>query len=101
MNGTDAGRHGHERREAAGQRIELQIDELVLHGFARIDRYRIARALESELARLISTRGMPPAWEKGADLRSLDGSAVKLPAGARPDVVGRQVAREVYWRMRR
>lgn len=95
------GRHGQEGEQPALQQIELEISELVLHGFPYSDRYRTAAAIESELARLIAEGGVPAAWSRGADLQSLDGNAVKVPAGARPDHVGRLVAREIYGRMKR
>ena len=89
------------KQQNAPQRVELEIDELVLHGFAQGDRYRIAQALESELARLISEKGVPPSIRQNAVLHSLNGGAVNLQMGIRPDVVGIQVAREVYGRMRK
>jgi len=101
MTRGNAGRHGRGGQQRAAQRVELQIDELVLHGFDHGDRYRIGRAISSELARLITDKGIPPVFSHDADLPSLDGGPVNLPAGARPDTVGIRVAREVYGRMRR
>jgi hypothetical protein len=76
-------------------RLEIVIDELVLHGFAPGDRHAIGEALEGELLRLGAA----------ADLRSLAqlGSLPELPAvdvnlqpGARSAAVGAQVARAVH-----
>jgi hypothetical protein len=81
--------------------VDVQIDELVLHGFPHGDRYRIGQALESELTRLIAKKGIPPAIRQEGERESLAGNAVDIPPGSRPDTVGTRVAREVYGRMRR
>ena len=41
------------------KRIELHIEELVLHGFAPADRYRIGDTVQRELTRLLAEQGMP------------------------------------------
>jgi hypothetical protein len=91
----------HERTAQPDKRasVDLHIDELVLHGFSPRDRYRIAGAVESELARLITDRGLPFALRQDADIGSLEGNDIDLPAGTRPDVAGKRVAHEVYRRM--
>ena len=38
--------------------IEAQIEELVLHGFPPSERYRIADAMQAELARLLTEQGL-------------------------------------------
>jgi hypothetical protein len=88
-------------RRDAGQSVDLQIDELVLYGFAHGDRYRIARAIETELTRLIAEKGIPPAFMQNADRPSLHAGPIDIESGTRPDVVGSRVARAVYGRMRR
>jgi hypothetical protein len=80
--------------------IELQIDELVLHGFAAGDRRRIGRALERELARLLAHGAaggaIPRALTTDGALAFGDGGVVHLAAGASPEVAGAQVAQAVY-----
>jgi hypothetical protein len=76
--------------------IELHIDELILHGFAPIDRAPIAAAIERELGRLLAERGAPPGWAQGADLARLDGGSFDVAPGAGADAVGAQVARAIY-----
>jgi hypothetical protein len=95
------GQNSPRKQQQAPQRVELQIDALVLHGFPQSDRYKIARAVESELARLISENGIPSAFRQNAELRTLDGNDVTLPSGSRSDILGARVAREVYGRMKR
>ena len=77
-------------------RIELRIDELILHGVAARDRHRVADAIEHELARLIAERGVPG----GLAPRALDEpptppAALVLPRG-RTDDLGRGVANAIY-----
>jgi hypothetical protein len=76
--------------------IELHIEELVLHGFAHGDRYRIGEAVERELTRLLADRGVPQSLERGGEIASVDGGAFEVAQGSRAQVVGAQVAKAVY-----
>jgi hypothetical protein len=80
----------------------LRIEELVLHGFARIDRHRVASAIERELARLLRDPAAhdPLRWrgamEGEAAAHRLDAGAFIVPHDATPDAVGAQVAQAIY-----
>ena len=76
--------------------IELNIDELVLHGFAPGDRYRIGEAVEQELTRLLADKGVPQSLERGGEIGHVDGGAFEVAQGSRAQVVGAQVAKAVY-----
>lgn len=76
--------------------IELYIEELVFHGFAHGDRYRIGEAVEQELARMFADRGVPQSLAEGGEIASVDGGAFEVAPGSRADVVGVQVAKAVY-----
>ena len=76
--------------------IELNIDELVLHGFAPGDRYRIVEAVEQELTRLLADKGVPQSLERGGEIGHVDGGAFEVAQGSRAQVVGAQVAKAVY-----
>ena len=76
--------------------IELNIDELVLHGFSPGDRYRIGEAVEQELTWLLADRGVPQSLERGGEIENMDGGAFEVAQGSRPQVVGTQVAKTVY-----
>jgi hypothetical protein len=78
--------------------IELHIEELVLHGFAPGDRYRIGEAVERELTRLLHERGIPPLLHRGAEVAYLDGGAFHVAPGSRAEVIGTQVAQAIYSR---
>jgi hypothetical protein len=76
--------------------IDLQIEELVLHGFAPGDRYRIGEAVEHELARLFDEQGVPPSLVRGSGIERLDGGAFEVAHGSKSEVVGAQAARAIY-----
>jgi hypothetical protein len=76
--------------------IELHIEELVLHGFAPSDRYRIADAVERELAQLFAEQGVPPLLAQEAKVKQVDAGAFEMAPGAKVEVVGAQVAHKMY-----
>ena len=84
-----------EQRGAAPARVDLCIDELVLHGVAARDRHRAADAIERELARLIADHGVPPGLA-GGSIDDAPAPAVVMPRGARPEQLGREVALAIY-----
>jgi len=81
-------------------KIELHINELIMHGFAPEDRYRIGEAVEKELANLLTERGMPP-QENGLEIAGLNVGDISIAKGARPEAIGAQVARAVYGGLKR
>jgi hypothetical protein len=73
------------------RRIELHIDELVLHGFQQSDRYAIGDAIERELSRLLGA----------GDVRlypsdQVDAGSIALSPSAKPQKVGTQVAGTIH-----
>jgi hypothetical protein len=76
--------------------IDLDIDELVLHGFAPADGEQIGAAIRHELARLVAEQGLPAGLGTGAAIPRLDGGAFQVAAGATTDTIGAQVAHAVY-----
>ena len=77
--------------------VELYIKELVLHGFAPGDRYRIGEAVERELSWLLAERGMPPPLlVKEAEMARLDGGSFRMLPGSDAETIGAQVAHAVY-----
>ena len=77
--------------------VTLQIEELVLHGFAPGDRYRIADAVEREMGRLLAERGVPVEWAStGSPVDSLNADSFEIVAGARPERIGTQIAEAIY-----
>ena len=60
----------------------------MLHGFAPGDRYRIADAVERELARLFAEQGVPPSLAQEAEVAQLDAGAFEIAPGAKVEAVG-------------
>ena len=77
-------------------KLELQIDELVLHGFAPGDRYRIGEAVERELTSLFTEQGTPPSLAQGSEIERLDGGTFEMRPGSRAESIGVRVAQAVY-----
>ena len=89
-------------RPHAAPTLDLRIEELVLHGFERIDRYQVASAIEHELVRLLRE---PPAHDalrrhRASDGRGeadrLDTGAFIVPHDATAQTIGVQVAQAIW-----
>ena len=74
----------------------LHIEELILEGFPPGDRYRIAAAVEAELARLFTETGIPPGMDASRSVPKLDAGSLDVAASTRPERVGGQVAQALY-----
>lgn len=83
-----------------GPNVEFHIEELVLDGFARADRYAIADAFERELSRLLAeqftAQGTPPALADNAEYAQLDAGAFHVAPNSKPNSVGAQIAHAVH-----
>ena len=80
--------------------IELHIDELVLDGFARGQRYEIAEAISRELERLLARR-IPQSLTMAAAVDSVDAGTLQIRPQASPESVGSGIARQIYGGMGR
>ncbi|HKG23555.1 MAG TPA: hypothetical protein VKC34_16765 [Blastocatellia bacterium] len=77
-------------------RLELEIEELVLHGFASSDRHRVAGAMQEELSRLFVEQGVPPALSRAGSIERLDAGAFEVKPRATPEAAGAEIARAIY-----
>lgn len=77
--------------------LELDIEELRLHGFKRSDREKIAAAVQAELLRLLSEDGIPAELKLDHEVR-LAGGSFSVPASLSAEQAGIQVARQMYGR---
>ncbi|MDX6695735.1 MAG: hypothetical protein QOF02_3338 [Blastocatellia bacterium] len=91
----------HETHASERASVNLHIEELVLHGFAPHDRYRIGDAVQHELARLLSTRGAPSALRAGGEHARLSAGSFNVTSGAEAKKVGQGVARAVFGELKR
>lgn len=77
--------------------VEFTIERLVLAGIAPGDRYPVAAAVESELARLLAAQGVPPAnLNLAVTARRIDGGSIQIDNGMRPVLVGEQIAQAIH-----
>ncbi len=77
-------------------RVELRIEELVLHGVPAGDRLRVADAFERELSRIIAERGLPPGLDRPVAVGSLAAPDLSVQRGAAPRAMGESLAGAVY-----
>jgi hypothetical protein len=76
--------------------IELEIDELILHGVARTHGADVGEAIRGELARLLGQRGIPRSLARGATAPEIHGGSIHIRHSASPRSVGQQLAAAVY-----
>jgi hypothetical protein len=75
--------------------LELHIEELVLRGFVPGDRASIGKAVQTELARLLTQRGLP-GLAHTASIGRVDAGSFQVAPGARGSAMGVQLAHAVY-----
>lgn len=78
------------------QDIEVNIDELVLHGFSPADRLLIGQAVERELTLIFSEQGVHSSLVKNSNVPFLNGGSFQMKANASPGSIGNQIAGNVY-----
>ncbi|MFB4421156.1 hypothetical protein C5F59_008675 [Streptomyces sp. QL37] len=75
--------------------VRVDIGELVLDGFGRVDPERVSEAFQAELGRLVRERGIPLAADGGQALDALTGLP-PLPADLSARRLGQELARAVH-----
>ena len=78
------------------QPIEINIEQIILHGFSSTDRHRIGEAVRSELARLFMEKGMPQNFNDGGNLTSLDGGTFHMSKTMHARSIGSRIAQSIY-----
>lgn len=76
--------------------IDLHIDELILRDVSYAQRRRIAAAIEQELTRLLTERGVPPSLARGGFVPYLKLEDIQVAASAKPAAIGNQIAQHIY-----
>jgi hypothetical protein len=81
-----------------GRRAQLhvRIDELRLEGFESRNRFRIAQAVEHELARLLRARARDGAREPPRDSERIDGGSFSFRPDDPPQLIGAAIARATF-----
>jgi len=76
--------------------IDLQIDELVLHGFPSTDRARIGDAIHAELVRLLSGLGdQAQSLAQRRRAAEVDAGSFAVGAQSTPQAIGGQIAQRI------
>jgi hypothetical protein len=76
--------------------IEINIEELVLHGFSPSDRHRIAEALQSSLSGMFTGKGMNGLQNGDINIPFADGGCFSMEPNASPARTGHSIAQSVY-----
>lgn len=79
--------------------VVLHIEELVLHGFSPHDRWRIADAVQSELARSIAEHGIGA--QHAIAIPQLNAGTIHVVQPMRAHAIGAQVGRALHGALRR
>jgi len=75
-------------------RLEIVIDELILTGFPRADRYRIAEAIQARLTEHFTAN--PPAAGALQSADHVDAGAFPARPGAKPAAIGAAAAQAIH-----
>ncbi len=76
--------------------IELTIDELTLEGIEPRLQKKAVDAMQKELTRLLSQKGVPPALSLAGTVPNLNAKNLKISPGASPEKIGAQLAYSLY-----
>jgi len=76
--------------------VELRIDRLILAGVAPGDRYDIAAAVQSELARLLVQQSVPANFYAPVNESQIDAGTIHIDSGMRAVQVGEQIAQAIH-----
>jgi hypothetical protein len=76
--------------------VELRIDRLILPGVAPGDRYDIAAAVQSELARLLAQQSAQANFYAPVDESRIDAGSIQIDSSMRAVQVGEQIAQAIH-----
>ncbi len=79
-------------------RINLHIERLILDGLPlEPGQGRVVKAaVEAELTRMIAGQGISSELMTGGAVPSVSANGIQIAPGAKPAVIGREIARSVY-----
>lgn len=72
-------------------RVEVRIEELVLHGFSSLDRHAVGDAVQRELAARIAEEGSVAPLPAGV----VDAGEFTAPSGLAADALGTRIAQHI------
>jgi hypothetical protein len=82
--------------------INIDIQKLILEGMpiSPSQGRLLQAAVEAELARLLSTEGIPDKWKAGGVVPQVPRGAIQLKPGTNPTQMGQQIAQGIYGGMK-
>ncbi|MEX6688170.1 hypothetical protein QTN47_11725 [Danxiaibacter flavus] len=78
------------------QNIEINIDQIVLHGFAHGDKLQIGEALQTALTEALAKQGITPLLKHSIDIPYVNAGTFSLQTNSKPASVGAAVANSVH-----
>jgi len=78
------------------KQIEINIDELVLHGFAPGDGKKIGEALELALMQSFNQQAAPGTLNQPADVSHIDGGSFTMQKNSKPAQVVSGISNSIY-----
>ncbi len=84
-----------QKMKRAVRNVDVQIDELILHGFPVADRYVIGDALSSELGQLVLDV-QEYSFDKDIQIPVQRAGEFSVPPNAKPALIGAKVAQTVH-----
>jgi hypothetical protein len=76
--------------------LNLQIEKVVLRGFASINSERVGESARGELARLFEQRGIPRFLAAHTTIDLLNGGSFKIASTSGAEQIGTQLAQAIY-----
>ncbi|MEH1895748.1 MAG: hypothetical protein V7K94_10720 [Nostoc sp.] len=78
--------------------INIDIEKLVLEGMSISPSQgrKLQAAVETELARLLRTEGVPHNWASGRVVSHVPSGAIQVKPGSNPTQMAQQIAQTVY-----
>jgi hypothetical protein len=77
-------------------KVEIHIQELILHGFPPGQRHRIGEAVQKELERLLVEKAWPYGSAHDLHVYHTDGGGFALDGSGRPEAAGVKIANAVH-----
>jgi hypothetical protein len=76
--------------------VDLDIDELILHGVPAAAGDSVGAAVRQELARLLAQAGVPPSLGRAGAASEIRARAIDVQPGTPPRLLGQQLAASIY-----
>ena len=76
--------------------IEININELVLHGFSPADKFRIGQAVEQHVSLLSNKEGVPSSLQNNDEVHLMNAGDFRMAPNDSAGSIGNQIAGTIY-----